>query len=52
MKPYMATVVGSFPRNANLADTMKRPSMNQEEVDDYIRWAVGEQVKMGLDIDH
>ena len=50
MKPYMATVVGSFPRNANLADTMKRPSMSQEEIDDYIRWAVAEQVKLGLEI--
>ncbi len=50
MKLFMSTVVGSFPRNATLADTMKRPSMNQDEIDDYIRWAVAEQVKLGLEI--
>jgi 5-methyltetrahydropteroyltriglutamate--homocysteine methyltransferase len=50
MKPYMATVVGSYPRNAAVADTMKRPSLEQAEIDDYIRWAVREQVDAGLEI--
>jgi 5-methyltetrahydropteroyltriglutamate--homocysteine methyltransferase len=50
MKPYTATVVGSFPRSAALADTMKRPSMSQSEIDEYIRWAVAEQVATGLEI--
>jgi 5-methyltetrahydropteroyltriglutamate--homocysteine methyltransferase len=50
MKPLQATVVGSFPRNADVADTMKRPSQTDAEIDDYIRWAVGEQVALGLEI--
>jgi len=50
MKPFQATVVGSFPREATVADTMKRPTQPQEEIDAYIRWAVGEQVALGLDI--
>ena len=50
MKPFQATVVGSFPREANVDDTMKRPTQSQEEVDAYIRWAVGQQVALGLEI--
>src|SRR5262245_26132988 len=49
MKPYRATVVGSFPRPARVADTMKRPSLSQAEIDELIRWAVGEQVSLGLE---
>jgi 5-methyltetrahydropteroyltriglutamate--homocysteine methyltransferase len=50
MKPFMATVVGSYPRPVSLADTMKRPSLTQAEIDDYIRWAVQDQVEAGLEI--
>ena len=50
MKPFQATVVGSFPRNASVADTMKRPTQSQDEIDAYIRWAVGQQVDLGLEI--
>lgn len=50
MKPFQATVVGSFPRNASVEDTMKRPTQSQAEIDDYIRWAVAEQVSLGLEI--
>ena len=50
MKPFMATVVGSYPRDASVTDTMKRPSLTQDEVDDYIRWAVQDQIKSGLEI--
>jgi len=50
MKPFQATVVGSFPRNADVVDTMKRPSQTDAEIDDYIRWAVAEQVALGLEI--
>ncbi len=49
MKPYRATVVGSFPRPTVVADTMKRPTMSQAEVDDMIRWAVREQVSLDLE---
>lgn len=50
MQPLTATVVGSFPRNAQVSDTMKRPTQTQDEIDEYIRWAVGEQVAAGLEI--
>ena len=49
MKPYRATVVGSFPRPMAVADTMKRPTMSHDEVDDMIRWAVREQAGLGLE---
>ena len=50
MKPFMATVVGSYPRSETVTDTMKRPSWSQAEIDDYIRWAVRDQVNAGLEI--
>jgi 5-methyltetrahydropteroyltriglutamate--homocysteine methyltransferase len=49
MKPYRATVVGSYPRPTTVANTMKRPTMAAEEIDDMIRWAVREQVGLGLE---
>ena len=49
MKRYRATVVGSFPRRTALADTMKRPSLPQSEIDDMIRLAVREQAGLGLE---
>jgi 5-methyltetrahydropteroyltriglutamate--homocysteine methyltransferase len=49
MKTYRATVVGSFPRPTQVQDTMKRPSLSQAEIDEMIRWAVGEQVSLGLE---
>jgi 5-methyltetrahydropteroyltriglutamate--homocysteine methyltransferase len=49
MQPYRATVVGSFPRPTVLADTMKRPSLTQAEIDELIRWAVQQQVELGLE---
>ena len=48
MKPFRTTVVGSFPRPTVVADTMKRPTLSQDDVDDMIRWAVREQVALGL----
>ena len=29
---------------------MKRPSWEQEEIDDYIRWAAGDQARLGLEV--
>jgi 5-methyltetrahydropteroyltriglutamate--homocysteine methyltransferase len=49
MKPYRATVVGSFPRPTAVADTMKRPTQSQAEIDDMIRWAAREQAAVGLE---
>ena len=49
MSAFRNTVVGSYPRPEKLEDTMKRPVMNREEVDDYIRWAAKDQAGLGLD---
>jgi 5-methyltetrahydropteroyltriglutamate--homocysteine methyltransferase len=49
MKPFRATVVGSFPRPVQAEDTMKKPTLSQPEVDEMIRWAVREQVDLGLE---
>jgi 5-methyltetrahydropteroyltriglutamate--homocysteine methyltransferase len=45
---YRATVIGSFPRPAVVADTMKRPALTDAEIETMIRWAVAEQVALGL----
>ena len=50
MKPLQATVVGSYPRSESVTDTMHRPSWTQAEIDEYIRWAVQDQVNNGLEI--
>lgn len=47
---YRNTVVGSYPRPEKVEDTMKRPSLSQEEVDDLIRWAARDQAELGLDV--
>lgn len=47
---YRNTVVGSYPRPEKVADTMKRPTLTQEEVDDLIRWAAKDQSNLGLDV--
>jgi 5-methyltetrahydropteroyltriglutamate--homocysteine methyltransferase len=49
-QPYTATVVGSYPRNASVEDTMKRPSLDRAETDDLIRWAAKDQADLGLPI--
>ena len=49
-KPFRNTVVGSYPRPEQVADTMKRPSWTQNEVDEYIRWAAKDQTSLGLDV--
>ena len=49
MVGFRNTVVGSYPRPEKLEDTMKRPVMTQEEVDDYIKWAAKDQAELGLD---
>ncbi|MDA3616143.1 hypothetical protein [Polluticaenibacter yanchengensis] len=43
------TVVGSYPRPEKLEDTMKRPVMNRNEVDEYIKWAAKDQADLGLE---
>jgi 5-methyltetrahydropteroyltriglutamate--homocysteine methyltransferase len=49
-KYFRTTVVGSYPRPLQPADTLKKPSLGRTEADEIIRWSVGEQVSAGLDI--
>lgn len=50
MTRYHNTVVGSYPRPNAVADTLKKPTLNQTEVDDLIRWAAKDQSDLGLDV--
>jgi 5-methyltetrahydropteroyltriglutamate--homocysteine methyltransferase len=50
MTPFTSTVVGSYPRNTSVEDTMKKPSLSRSEIDDLIRWAARDQADLGLDI--
>ena len=50
MTDFRATVVGSYPRNVVVEDTMKKPTISDEEALEMIRWAVKDQVALGLPI--
>ena len=50
MARYRNTVVGSYPRPVQVADTMKKPTLSQEETDGMIRWAAKDQADLGLDV--
>lgn len=47
---YRNTVVGSYPRPVQAADTMKKPTLTRAETDEMIRWAAKDQVDLGLDV--
>jgi 5-methyltetrahydropteroyltriglutamate--homocysteine methyltransferase len=47
---YRNTVVGSYPRPVQAADTMKKPTLTQAETDEMILWAARDQVDLGLDV--
>jgi 5-methyltetrahydropteroyltriglutamate--homocysteine methyltransferase len=47
---YRNTVVGSYPRPVQVADTMKKPTLSSAETDDMIRWAAKDQADLGLDV--
>ena len=47
--PYKNTVVGSYPRPVQAADTMKKPTLTPAEIDDMVRWAAEDQSSLGLD---
>lgn len=47
---YRNTVVGSYPRPFQAADTMKKPTLTQAETDAMILWAAKDQVELGLDV--
>jgi 5-methyltetrahydropteroyltriglutamate--homocysteine methyltransferase len=50
MVPFTSTVVGSYPRNSSVEDTMKKPSLTRAEIDELIRWAARDQADLGLDV--
>jgi len=50
MKPFTSTVIGSYPRNTSVENTMKKPTLSRAEIDDLIRWAARDQADLGLDI--
>src|SRR6202050_2647684 len=50
MPPYLSTVVGSYPRNSSVEDTMKKPSLSRAETDELIEWAARDQADLGLDV--
>jgi len=50
MPSFRNTVVGSYPRPTKVEDTLKKPTLNQSEIDDLIRWAARDQASLGLDV--
>src|SRR6266436_4932475 len=50
MPPFISTVVGSYPRNSSVEDTMKKPSLTRPEIDELIKWAARDQADLGLDV--
>ena len=50
MTRYANTVVGSYPRPVQAADTMKKPTLTQGETDEMVRWAAKDQSDLGLDV--
>ena len=50
MTRYRNTVVGSYPRPIQAADTMKKPTLTQAETDEMVRWAAKDQADLGLDV--
>ncbi len=50
MMPFTSTVIGSYPRQSSVEDTMKKPTLSREEIDGLIRWAARDQADLGLDV--
>ncbi len=50
MTRYANTVVGSYPRPVQAADTMKKPTLSRAETDEVVRWAARDQSALGLDV--
>lgn len=50
MAQYRNTVVGSYPRPTQAADTMKKPTLSEAETDQMVRWAAKDQSDLGLDV--
>ena len=43
------TTVGSYPRKDKPKDTLRKPTVSEEEALDMVQWAVEDQCKIGLD---
>jgi 5-methyltetrahydropteroyltriglutamate--homocysteine methyltransferase len=50
MPPFVGTVVGSYPRNTTVEDTLKKPSLSRPETDELIKWAARDQADLALDV--
>src|SRR5580704_9912018 len=50
MIPFTSTVIGSYPRQSSVADTMKKPTLSRAEIDELFRWAARDQAALGLDV--
>ena len=44
---YTTTVTGSYPRKEVQKDTLRKPSVSEEESFEMIKWAVKEQSDLG-----
>ena len=44
------TTVGSYPRKNKPKDTLRKPTVSEEEALDMVKWAVEDQCNLGLDI--
>ncbi len=47
---YTSTVAGSYPRPTVQEDTLRKPTVSEEEALEMVRWATEDQVSLGLDI--
>ena len=47
---FLTTVTGSYPRKNVQKDTLRKPTVSDEEALDMIKWASKEQANLGLDI--
>ena len=50
MTRFATTVVGSYPRPVQAADTMKKPTLTEVETDEMVQWAARDQSALGLDV--
>tara|TARA_B100000614_G_scaffold226285_1_gene216494 strand:+ start:344 stop:1387 length:1044 start_codon:yes stop_codon:yes gene_type:complete len=50
MTKFLTTVTGSFPRQHVQKDTLRKPTVSEEDAIDMVKWAAKEQSDLGLDI--
>ncbi len=47
---FLTTVTGSYPRQQIQKDTLRKPSVSDQEALEMVKWASQEQASLGLDI--